>query len=998
VIEDLSIAQGGGIDLIKSEVTFTLGTNLDNLTLTGTNSISGYGNVLANTITGNDARNELYGDAGKDTLKGGKGNDDYFVDLTKIGTGATGTLALQDTVIENLGEGDDTVLLQNNFGGTNNGALTAAEFSTITTFVLGANLENLYTAFATDLRFNLTGNGLQNQLTGNNTANILDGGLNDGKVDTLLGGAGDDTYIIDLTAAYTEITYTDQSGNLRNDNLQDAIVENLGEGKDTLKLRGTFSNTSTLNLTAGSYYTNVEGLDISLTGAAKINLTGNSDDNNLVGNAFTNTITGDTGDDTLDGGVGADSLEGGAGDDTYVIDNIGDIVTESAGLDDDTIRSTIAIDLNAAKYANVENVTLIGAAAVNITGDEFGNELIGNDGANIIDGGLGIDDMDGGRGSDTYFVDEELDVVSELFTSTQLGGTDLVKSTKTFALDDNIENLTLLGTGNINGYGNELTNFIIGNSGANIIDGGDGIDKMTGGDGDDTYYVDNIVDSVVETNALAAGGIDTVFSHISYVLGANVENLTLIDEENAEDTNGTGNTLINTITGNNGANILDGGASTTIVDTLIGRAGSDTYVVDITTTGTGDLTVINIQDIVNEVSGFNDVDTLKLRGNIAYTTAQTLNVANYSNITNVTGTIEGLDVSLTGVSKINLLGNSDNNNLVGNAFTNIITGDAGNDTLNGGAGTDTLIGGAGNDTYVIDTLLDVINEETNVDTDDTVQSANLSLDLNNVKFNGIIENAGLLGATALNLTGNAGDNELTGNAGANTLDGKGGADDMDGGKGNDTYIVDNIGDTVEEAFTQLEGGGIDLVKSSVSYELINGNIENLTLTDGSVTGGLANIFGYGNALANIIIGNAGDNELLSFAGNDTLTGNAGNDTLTGGDGNDILNGGIGQDTYVFDFALNALTNKDTIQGFSHADDTIQLNQAVFGSLTAGILNGDNYRVGTAALDADDFIINNAGNLYYDADGNGAGAAIQFATLTGTVGIVGFDDFVVLAEF
>ena len=1028
VVTETNALAAGGIDLVKSSAfSFTLGANLENLTLTD-NARFGYGNALANTITGNDANNELYGDAGKDTLKGGKGDDSYTVDLTKVGTGATATLALQDTIIENLNEGtEDTIYLENRYGGANNSPLLASEFSTITTFTLAANIENLYASSATDLRLNLTGNTLANQLVGNNTANVLDGAAG---IDVLLGGAGDDTYIVDLTAAYTQTMY-DNQGDIFSNNLQDGVIENAGEDNDTLKLRGTFSNTSTLNLTAGSYFANVEGLDISLTGAARIDLLGDNNANNLVGNAFTNKIIGAAGNDTLDGGTGADDLRGGLDDDTYVIDNIGDIVTESSGQGDDTIRSSIAINLNSAisltiptlKYGNVENVTLTGAAAVNITGNASANVLNGNDGANIIDGGIGLaDEMNGGKGNDTYIVNNSDDEVYEALSTLQGGGLDLVKSRVSFDLGDSpapgvinyIENLTLTdgtlngGNANINGTGNELANIIIGNAGDNLLegeeandtltgnagrdtlDGGDGIDRMTGGDGDDTYFVDNIGDVVTETNAIrATGGNDTVNSEISYILGANLENLTLIDDE---DINGTGNTLANIITGNIGNNVLDGGASTAIVDTLVGNEGSDTYVVDITTTGVGDATQITIQDIVNE-AGLQDVDTLKLRGTLGYTTVKTLTVTEFNGLTNVVGTIEGLDFSLTGLAKINLQGTAGDNNLVGNAFTNLITGDAGNDTLNGGAGTDTLIGGAGNDTYVIDTLLDVIDEGSNTDTDDTVQSANLSLDLNNIKFNNIIENAGLLGTAALNLTGNGGNNELTGNAGANILDGKGGNDTMDGGKGNDTYIVDNVGDVVEEDFTQLEGGGIDLVKANASFALTT-NIENLTLTDGTVSTGTANFSGTGNSLNNTIIGNAGDNELFGENGNDTLTGNAGSDVLNGGLGNDILNGGIGLDFYTFDTTLNALTNKDTIQGFSHADDTIELSQAIFGNLGLGTLNAGNYRVGTAALDANDFIINNAGNLYYDADGSGTGLAVQFATLTGTVGIVGADDFIV----
>lgn len=98
-------------------------------------------------------------------------------------------------------------------------------------------------------------------------------------------------------------------------------------------------------------------------------------------------------------------------------------------------------------------------------------------------------------------------------------------------------------------------------------------------------------------------------------------------------------------------------------------------------------------------------------------------------------------------------------------------------------------------------------------------------------------------------------------------------------------------------------------------------------------------------------------------GADTLNGNAGNDTLSGGAGSDTLNGGIGSDLFRFDAVLNATTNMDTIIDYSIADDTIQLENAIFATLTAtGPLNA-NYFVGgvgvTAAVDFDDYLIYNS---------------------------------------
>lgn len=209
------------------------------------------------------------------------------------------------------------------------------------------------------------------------------------------------------------------------------------------------------------------------------------------------------------------------------------------------------------------------------------------------------------------------------------------------------------------------------------------------------------------------------------------------------------------------------------------------------------------------------------------------------------------------------------------------------------------------------------------------------------------------------LNGSGGNDTVYGGDGDDSLNGGTGTDLLLGESGNDTYTVDNVGDNVTESVN----AGTDKIYSSVTYT-ISANVENLTLT------GTLAINGTGNDLNNTITGNSAVNQLNGGAGDDTLDGKLGNDTLTGGTGIDSFN-------------LTTSGNIDTITDFIVVDDTIRLENSVFTKLTAtGTLAASRFKIGTQAMDADDYIIyNNAtGALYYDSNGNGAGATVQIATI------------------
>ncbi|MFM6584349.1 MAG: beta strand repeat-containing protein [Dolichospermum sp.] len=497
---------------------------------------------------------------------------------------------------------------------------------------------------------------------------------------------------------------------------------------------------------------NVENL--TLTGTATINGTGNAGNNVITGNSENNTLNGGVGDDTLDGGAGKDTLIGGTGNDTYIVDST-DIITESTGGGIDTIQSSVNYSI--ALLTNVENLTLTGTAANGtgntgnnvITGNSANNTLNGGVGDDTLDGGAGIDTLIGGLGNDIYVVDSTTDTITESANA----GIDTVQSSVTYTvLPANVENLTLTGTATINGTGNTGNNVITGNSANNTLNGGAGIDTLIGGLGNDIYVVDSTTDTITEN---VSGGTDTIQSSVTYTIAAltNVENLTLIGPATINGTVNAGNNVItgnsanNTLNGGVGDDTLDGGAGK---DTLIGGTGNDTYIVDST-------------DIITENAG-GGTDTIQ--SSVNYSIALLTNVENL--------TLTGTAASGTG--------NVGNNVITGNSANNNLNGGAGNDTLNGGAGNDTLNGGADDDIYVVD-ITDTITEDVEGGTDTIQSSFTYTIeDITNV------ENLTLTGIADIDGTGNTGNNVITGNSANNTLNGGDGDDILDGGDGDDILI------------------------------------------------------------------------------------------------------------------------------------------------------------------------------------------------------------------
>ncbi|MGH7945997.1 MAG: calcium-binding protein, partial [Opitutaceae bacterium] len=198
---------------------------------------------------------------------------------------------------------------------------------------------------------------------------------------------------------------------------------------------------------------------------------------NIIGTPGPDFLEGTPEADTLNGKGGADIMMGLPGNDTYIVAQSDDEVIEAAGDGTDTIRTTVSYQLP----IYVENLTLVGAAEINGTGNGLNNRLTGNAANNTLSGRAGADRMFGLGGNDTYIVDAEGDVVFETLDD----GIDTVRSSVTHTLRSHVEALVLTGTTAANGTGNDLANAMTGNAGANILKGMAGDDSLKGGGGDD---------------------------------------------------------------------------------------------------------------------------------------------------------------------------------------------------------------------------------------------------------------------------------------------------------------------------------------------------------------------------------------------------------------------------------------------------------------------------------------------------------------------------------
>nr|WP_246728332.1 calcium-binding protein [Microvirga terricola] len=464
------------------------------------------------SVVGGTGQDALFGGGGDDTIRGGAGDDDI-----SPGWGSD---------IVDGGDGFDYV----GYGESDKGVNVDLGLGTV--FDPWGSIDRLIsiegvsgTAYNDTLTGNNGNNGFYGE-AGNDSLSGLDGDdlFSPGRgADTILGGSGFDT-----------IMYSDYAGTGKlNANLSTGIVIDPWGDTD-----------------------HVSGIE-------RVRGTGNDD-----------TVIGSNADETFEGLGGADSFDGGGGNDTvsYARDKSrggmhGVTVDLALGTAKDGFGTTDT-------FVRVENATGTDFNDV-LHGNALANVLTGNAGNDFLDGRDGADTLKGGLGDDTFYVDRALDVVVEFAGE----GTDTVyaSASYTLSLEAEVEVLRTIDQNSsqaINLTGSSFANKILGNTGNNVLNGMGGADTMAAFAGNDTYYVDDANDQVIES---ASGGHDIIYASASFTLGASVE-VEYLEAIGSGRISLTGNALANTLVGNAGSNRLSGGGGR---DILTGGAGKDTFVFDV---------------------------------------------------------------------------------------------------------------------------------------------------------------------------------------------------------------------------------------------------------------------------------------------------------------------------------------------------------------------------------------------------------------------------------
>ena len=673
----------------------------------------------------------------------------------------------------------------------------------------------------------------------------------------------------------------------------DRIKLEVLKGSDLGEAINGFSSADVINGEGGDdFLGGLDGDDVLMGGSGADALHGSNGNDILSGGADNDTLIGGIGNDILDGGTGDDMLNGGTGDNAFLFGwgDGNDVIAELPYVEAvpgrvNTLRFKAGVEVSdvTVSLGGKDLVVRLAGSSDELRIKQFANDLYSPvQRLEFADGTV----WDKSATLQAVFAGTERD---DFILGTEGGETIHGRDGNDSLRAEGGDDVVLGDAGN---------DHLMGGGGADTLDGGSGDDIMWGqddnntylfgrGDGRDIIYSDywygqgatntlrfkpGVVPADVEARLV---GDDLVLSIIGtqdqvtlayfFLTGSPVNSVNPIQRvEFPDGTVWEPNYIVSialTMDGTAGNDLLTGTGNDDVInglagnDVIRGHAGNDRLIggagADQMEGGTGDdsYVVDSSADVISE-SHDGGIDTVE--SSVTFTLGQHVE-----------------NLSLTGSSGIAATGNEADNVIIGNAGAN---------RIDGKGGADTMTGGAGNDTYVVDRVEDTVIESSNAGTDLVESTVSYALASN-------VENLTLKGSSNINATGNSAANVLRGNTGANTLNGLAGADTMHGDLGDDVYIVDNTGDTANEA----SNAGIDRVESSVTFTL-GSNLESLTLTGSSA------INGTGNTAANILIGNGGNNTLAGLAGNDTYEGGAGNDSLTDNStsSNDVYRWGRGQ--------------------------------------------------------------------------------------------------------
>ena len=628
-------------------------------------------------------------------------------------------------------------------------------------------------------------------------------------------------------------------------------------------------------------------------------ITGTSGNDALLDTAEADSIDGSGGNDTITLSLGGnDTVSAGAGFDTLIVDwsALLAAVTTTAGPDASGAGS-YAGGGRAVSFSGVERIEINGGAGADTLTTGRGNDslkggggddlLTGGGGHDRLEGGANIDRLVGGTGNDTYIVDLQ-DTLQEgvgqgIDTAYFIhnGGT----------LTIGVENLVGASGNSQLLVGNVLNNIVQGGGQADTIKGAAGDDLLVGGGGGDGMEGgdgrDLVLGGGLGAELIVNGSFETVSgsdASAAWVLAGGTTAAGIAQRASAGlhgwQKSGAANFELLAWNGNDAFNSGDGDA---VLDLESGAGETQAIFQDISGLAAG--TVLVLTFAAARFAGDNSPAALEVRWNgavVATITPAGIDMTQHSfaviaaagtnrlEFREVGAPADGRGTMLDAVSlkPVASLGETVRNTLQGNAGDDVLIGDGAGDELVGNAGADLMIGGAGDDIYSVDTLADTIVESAEGGRD-KVNTALASYTLPDH-----VELLGGLSVTGQTLTGNALNNQITGSDGADRISGLGGIDLLMGLGGNDTYVIDDLDDTVNE----FADHGSDTIETGLAAFTLVGrnNVENLT---GS------------NAAGQALTGSAGANRLQGAAGNDTLNGNG---------GTDILAGGLGDDVYLID--------------------------------------------------------------------------------------------------